>query len=145
MPKFVSKYLRPKARLLTRMIINTVVPRMGSHEQITELEHKALYALFSRTRVNWAKFIFDELKHFWTRSRPSIIYPTYIMRLLRAHNIPSYLSTFEEISPKYASTKFFSLMHLPEIPLDIMSFEDWTHNRQSRRVEPPPQPHFVPS
>ena len=67
------------------------------------------------------------------------------MRLLRSHNIPSYLSTFEEISPKYASTKFFSLMHLPETPPEFMSFEDWTQNRQSKRVEPPPQPHIDPS
>ena len=62
MPRFVSKYLRPKARLLTRMLINTVIPRLGSHEQITELEHKALYAIFNGTQVNWAQFIFDELK-----------------------------------------------------------------------------------
>ena len=28
MPKFASKYLRPKARLLTRMIINTIIPQI---------------------------------------------------------------------------------------------------------------------
>ena len=36
-------------------------------------------------------------------------------------------------------------MHLPEIPPEFKSFEDWTHNRQSRQVEPPPQPHVEPS
>lgn len=144
MPKFASKHLRPKARLLTRMIINTIIPRLGSHEQIIELEHKALYALFSGTMVNWAKFIFDELKHFWTRSWPSIIYPTFIMRLLRAH-YPSYLSTFKEISPKYASKKFFSLMHLPKNLMEFISFDEWTQHRQARQAGPSSQPHHEPS
>jgi len=64
MLKWRSTYLRPWARLLNRIIINTIIPRLGSHEMIYELDHKALYAIFGNISVNWARFILEQIKEF---------------------------------------------------------------------------------
>ena len=60
----VSKSLRPRARLLERMLINTIIPRSGSHELVYEQDHQALYAIFGILNVNWAQVFHDQIKSF---------------------------------------------------------------------------------
>ena len=90
-----------------------------------------------------AQLLFDEIKGFWNRSRPTIIYPAYIMRILKLLKIPSYLSGFVEMSIKYSGTKFFKLMRLLAEPPTYITFLEWTaaQQQQGRHIEQAQEPH----
>ena len=107
--------LRPRPRLLLRMLIKTLFPRQGSHEVVYDEEEKALYAMFGRIKINWAQYIYDELRCYFQIKKQALVYGPFITRILNALNIEHYVT--DRSSIKIAEERFFSLMHLPkELP-----------------------------
>ena len=54
-----SKLLRPKARILHKTFMRSILPRTGSYELIYPENFKALYAAWGGIRVNWLPLILD--------------------------------------------------------------------------------------
>lgn len=103
MKQWNTNNLRRMARLLNRMIINTTIPRKGSHEQIYAMDHKVMYAIFDGIKVNWAQFLFDEIKNFWIHKRRTIVYAPYLTRILIYHILKNY--KLKKVGPNTSSLR----------------------------------------
>ena len=94
--------------------------------------------IYGHLPKNWAKFIHDQIKGFWTQHRRSIVYAPYIMRILQGLGLPSYLSQHEEIPTKDSGPRYLSLMHLHKSPPRIIPFNQWTQQQQQQEHHGPP-------
>ena len=53
MTQLRSKFLRPKACILHKTLMRSILPRSGSYEQIYPENFQALYAIWGGIQVNW--------------------------------------------------------------------------------------------
>ena len=118
-----SNHLRPRPRLLLRMLIKTIFPRQGSHEIIYDNEDKALQAVFGNHQINWAQYFYDEFRTYHDSKKRSLIYAPYITRILADFSIQNPPMEVEKI--KVSNIRFFSLMGLPESPPVFLTYPDY--------------------
>ena len=136
-PVLRSAHLRPQARILHRALIRSITPRTGSYEEVRKLNFQALYAIYSRTNVNWARLIMTEFMDVSRRRKyKTFHYGAYIMRILLAFNVPvpnSEFTTISELGPRT-----LGLMGLAKRPqsLAFISFATWQANQAQSLPQP---------
>ena len=114
--------------------MKTITPRTGSYELVYEHNFRALYAIFENIKINWLRLILDDFLSF-NKGKMNIIYhKEYIMRLLKACEVPEPDSPVSIVGCLNART--LALMKLSVArPPPIISFEERTQ-RQTSQVQP---------
>ena len=135
MPQFRSKFLRPKARILHKTLMRTILPRSGSYEQIYPDNFKALYAIWGGIQVNWTQLILGEFLTFQNRSMHLLYFGEYIMRLLLDVGIRVPDSDYS--TPGVINIRTISLMQLPPRPPQFDSYEEYLSKKRQRQSRGP--------
>src|SRR4051812_27011539 len=82
--QILLNYLTPKAKVISKVIVHNIAPKMSSMHYLS-LDHvKILYVLFDGTHFNWAKFFFDKIIKDHTSCLP---YATLITNFFEAYKV----------------------------------------------------------
>jgi len=76
--------LQPQARIISRILSWSIIPKSGSYSYISMTLLKCTYAILAGLNVNWSKIIYDNMTK---PSSSSLLYESFLTKVFQAFKV----------------------------------------------------------
>lgn len=147
-PGLNSNNLQPQARIISRILSWSIIPKSGSYSYVSQNLLKATYSIMAELNINWARVIFDNIQKPTSKTLHHGSFLTSIFKYFDVNLISEGLEVLPHLP--YFDRSALSRMSLPYDPNDSDQESDQEEHggdegeeeeEQPQQQPPPPQHH----